>query len=150
MQDFARLALERVAAKVLVLFLDLAEARQDLVHVVGAIRIRHRLVEPFELVVQRADAAAAGNRFVEHAAAGHLLDVLSKVANGQALGNGDVPLVRCLFSRDHPEERGLAGAVRADEAHLFARIELERGIDEKDLPAVLLADSGEGDHGNAE
>jgi hypothetical protein len=27
---------------------------------------------------------------------------------------------------------------------------LEGGIDEKDLPAVLLADSGEGDHGNAE
>ncbi len=91
MQDFARLALERVAAKVLVLFLDLAEARQDLVHVVGAIRIGHRLVEPLELVVQRPDAAAAGNRLVEHAAAGHLLDVLSKVANGQALGTETSP-----------------------------------------------------------
>src|SRR5439155_192789 len=46
----------------------------------------------------------------------------------------------------HPKERCLAGAVRADEADLLAGIELERGIDEEDLLAVLLADAGEGDH----
>ena len=47
---------------------------------------------------------------------------------------------------DHPEERRLAGAVRADEADLFAGVELERGVDEEDLPAVLLADLGERNH----
>ena len=40
----------------------------------------------------------------------------------------------------------LPDAVRADEADLLAGIELERGVDEEDLPAVLLADPGEGNH----
>ena len=35
-----------------------------------------------------------------------------------------------LLADDHAEERGLAGAVRADEADLLAGIELERGVDE--------------------
>jgi hypothetical protein len=34
--------------------------------------------------------------------------------------------------------RGLARAVRADEPGFLARIELERGLDEQDLAAVLL------------
>ena len=45
-----------------------------------------------------------------------------------------------------PEERRLAGAVRPDQPGLLARIELERGVDEEDLPPVLLADVGERDH----
>jgi hypothetical protein len=36
------------------------------------------LLQRLELVVQVAEAAAAGNGLVEHAAAGHLLDVLRK------------------------------------------------------------------------
>ena len=68
-QHLARLALERVAAEVLVLLLHLAEARQDAVHVAGPRRIGHRLLQRLELVVQVADPAAAGDRFVEHRAA---------------------------------------------------------------------------------
>ena len=67
-QDLARLALERVAAEVLVLLLHLAEAREDRDPCRrrapgSAIACLQRL----ELVVQVADAAAAGNRLVEHA-----------------------------------------------------------------------------------
>ena len=51
-----------------------------------------------------------------------------------------------LLADDHPEERRLARAVGADEADLFAGIELEGGVDEEDLPAVLLADARERDH----
>ena len=68
-QHFARLRLERVAAEVLVFLLHLAEAREDLVHVVGARRIAHRVVQLFELVMERADAPAAGDRLVEDGAA---------------------------------------------------------------------------------
>ena len=91
-------------------------------------------------------AAAAGNRLVEHRAAGHLLDVLAEVADGQLLRHRHVAFVRRLLADDHPEQRRLAGAVRADEADLLAGIELERGVDEEDLPAVLLADARERDH----
>ena len=68
-QHFPRLALERVAAEMLVLCLDFAEARQDLLHVIGARRIRHRLIQRLELVMERAHATAAGDRLVEHATA---------------------------------------------------------------------------------
>ena len=46
-----------------------------------------------------------------------------------------------LLADDHPEQRGLAGAVGADEADLLAGIELKRRVDEQDLPSVLLPDS---------
>ena len=105
------------------------------------------MVQRFELVVQIADAPAARNRFVEHRAARHLLDVLPEVADGQLLRDGDLAFVGRFFADDHPEERRLAGAVRADEADLLAGVELERGVDEEHLPAVLLADAGKRDHG---
>ena len=55
-------------------------------------------------------------------------------------------VVGYLLAGDHPEERRLARAVRADQADFFAGIELKRGVDEQDLTAVLLLDAGEGDH----
>ncbi len=107
---------------------------------------RHRVLQRLELVVQVADAAAAGNRLVEHRAARHLLDVLAEVADRQLLRHRDLALVGRLLADDHAEERGLAGAVRADQADLLAGVELEGGVDEEDLPAVLLADAGERNH----
>ncbi len=41
-EHFARLALERIAAEMLVFLLHLAEARENPVHVAGATGIRHR------------------------------------------------------------------------------------------------------------
>src|SRR5262249_4321739 len=90
--------------------------------------------------------AAAVNRLVEHRSAGHLLDVLPEIADRQLLGDGDIALVRRFLADDHPEERRLARPVRADEADFFAGIQLEGGVDEEDLPAVLLADLRERDH----
>ena len=106
----------------------------------GARRIRHRVLQILELVMQIADAAAAGDGLVEHRAARHLLDVLAEVADGQLLRHRDVAFVGRFLADDHAEERGLAGAVRADQADLFARVELEGGVDEEELLAVLLAD----------
>ena len=145
-QHFARLRLERVAAEVLVLFLHVAEAVEDRVHLVGARRVLHGVLQRFELVVQVADAAAAGDGLVEHGAARHLLDVLAEVADGEPLRDRDLAFVGRLFADDHAEERGLAGAVGADQADLLAGIELKGGVDEDELLAVLLVDVGEGDH----
>ena len=93
-QHLARLALERVAAEVVVLLLDLAEALEDLVHLAGAVGIAHRVLERFQLVVQVADAAAAGDGFVEHRAPRHLLDVLPEVADGGLPRHGHLAVVR--------------------------------------------------------
>ena len=111
--------------------------------------IRHGVLQLFELVVQVADAAAAGDGFVEHRAARHLLDVLAEVADGQLLRHGDLALVGRLLADDHAEDRGLAGAVGPDQADLLAGIQLERGVDEEELLAVLLVDVRERDHVNS-
>jgi uncharacterized protein (DUF1501 family) len=42
-------------------------------------------------VVQVAEAAAAGNGFVEHGPPGHLLDVLAEVADGERFGTDTSP-----------------------------------------------------------
>ena len=126
-QHLARLALERVAAEMLVLLLHFAEAaQQDRVHVVGLRRDRQRVLQRLELVVQRAGTAAAGDRLVEHRPSGHLLDVLTEVADRQLLRHRYLAIVRHLFADDHAEERRLARAVGADQADLLAGIELER------------------------
>ena len=106
------------------------------------------MLQRFELVMQVAEAAAAGDGLVEHRSAAHLLDVLAEVADRELLRDRHVALVWRLLADDHAEERGLAGAVRPDQAHLLARIDLEGGVDEENLPAVLLADVGERDHGS--
>ena len=106
------------------------------------------MLEVLELVVEIAEPAAARDGLVEHRAARHLLDVLAEVADGELLGNRDLALVGALLARDHAEEGGLARTVRAHEADLLPGVELERGVHEEDLAAVLLADAGEGDHGS--
>ena len=148
-QHLARLRLQAVAAQVVVLLLDLAEARQHRVHAVRLVGVGHRLLERLQLVVQLAQAPAAGDRLVEDRAALHLLDVLAEVADRQLLRHGDLALVGGLLADDQAEERRLAGAVRSHEPHLLAGVQLERGVDEQELPAVLLADARERDHGKA-
>ena len=146
MENLARAALERVAAEMVVLLLHLAEALENPVHLVGAPGIFERLLQLLELVMQVADAPAAGDRLVEHRAARHLLDVLAEVADGELLRHRHVAFVRLLFARDHAEERRLARPVRSDEPDLLAGIELKGRVDEEDLATVLLADTGERDH----
>ena len=62
-------------------------------------------------------------------------------------GTETSPVVGGLLADDQAEHGGLAGAVGPDQPDLLAGIELERGLDEQDLPAVLLADVVERDHG---
>jgi hypothetical protein len=105
------------------------------------------VIELFELVVQIPDPPAARDGFVQDAASGHLFDVLPEVPDRQLAGNRHVPFIGGLLADDHPEQRRLAGPVRADETDLLARIQLERGIDEEELAAVLLTDVRKGNHG---
>jgi hypothetical protein len=93
-----------------------------------------------------ADTAAAEDRLVEHRSTRHLLDVLTEVADGQLPRHRHVAFVRNLFAGDHPEQRRLSRAIGSDEADLLAGIQLEGGVDEQHLLAVLLADFGERNH----
>ena len=112
----------------------------------ACVGIFHGVLQGFQFVMQIADAAAAGDGFIEHRAALHLLDVLAEVADGQLLGNRDVAFVGSLFADHHAEERGLAGAVGTHQADLLAGVQLKGSVDEDQLLAVLLVDVGKRDH----
>ena len=90
-QHFAGLRFQRVAAEMLVFLLHFAEAREDAIHFVRRAGIVHGVLQRFELMMQIAGAAAAGDGFVEDRAALHLLHVLAEVADGELLGNRDAP-----------------------------------------------------------
>src|SRR5206468_12696051 len=93
-------------------------------------------------------AAGAGaiHHLRDRAASGHLAYVLTEIADGDTAIERYLALVGLLLARDHPEQRGLAGPVRADEADLLALLERRGGFDEEDLVADLLADVIETDH----
>ena len=55
-------------------------------------------------------------RFVDEAAAGVLQAVLRQVADRQARGPDDRAAVGLVEAGQHPQQRGLAGAVRAAQA----------------------------------
>ncbi len=130
-------ALQRVAVELLEARLHLAVAGDDLVHVVGARRIGHRGLELLQLGRDRADRARAVHHLGHRAAARHLADVLAEVADGDAAIDRDLALVGLFLAGDHPEQRGLAGAVGADEADLLALLERRGGLDEENLVADL-------------
>src|SRR5262249_28538636 len=106
----------------------------------------HRVVQVFELVMELPEASAAGDRLVEDGSPGHLLDVLTEVADGELFRDGHVPFVGRFLADDHAEERGLAGPVGPDKTDLVTRVELKGSVDEQNLFAVLLAYSTERDH----
>ena len=62
-------------------------------YVAGPLGVRHGGLEVLQLVVQVAEAAAAGDGLVEHGTAGHLADVLAIVA-AQAADFADNHILR--------------------------------------------------------
>ncbi|MGY4436785.1 hypothetical protein ACVWWO_009262 [Bradyrhizobium sp. F1.13.1] len=126
--------------------LHLAVTRDDLVHLVGLIRVGHRGLEFVQLGRHRTHRSRPVHDLGHGAAAGHLADVLVEIADGDAAIGRDLPLIGRFLAGDHPEERGLACAVRADEPDLLALVEGGGRFDEQYLVAGLLADVVEADH----
>src|SRR5262249_27352100 len=97
----------------------------------------------------QADGSRTVHHFSDRAATGHLADILAEIANRYAAIDRNLSFVGLLLACDHPEQRGLAGAVRPDKADLLAFLEHCGGFDEEDMVAELLADVIEADHGHA-
>ena len=146
-KHLARPALQRVAVQFLEPCLHLAVARDDLVHVIGSVSVSHGGLELSQLGRHGADRTGAVHHLGDGAAAGHLADVLAEIPDGDAAIDGDLAFVGLLLAGDHPEQSGLAGAIGADEADLFALLERRRSLDEEDLVADLLADIVETNYG---
>ena len=145
-EHLARAAFERIAAELLEARLHLAVTDDDLVHLAGTLGVRHRGLKVLQLGCDRGDRPGAVHHLGHRAPPRHLADVLTEVADGRAAIDGHLSFVGLLLPGDHPEQRGLAGAVRADEPDLLALVERHRSLDEENLVAVLLADAVETNH----
>ena len=149
-QHLAGAAVERIAVEGLEAPLHPAVAGDDLLHLVGAVGIGHGGFEHRELGRDARDRAGAVHHRRDDAHPRHLADILAEIADGGAAIDRDLALVGGLLAGDEAEQRGLAGAVGADEADLLALLQGGGSLDEDDLLAVLLADAFEPDHGCGE
>ncbi len=140
-RDFEAVAVELVEA-----VLDVAEARDQLVEVVGARRIGHGELELVQLVGDGRDLAGAGDRLLEHAPPAHLADRLREVADRDPLLDQHAAGVGLLLADDHAKDGRLAGAVRADETDLLAAKRRHRRVEEEDAATMLFGDRLEPDH----
>src|SRR5262249_7493420 len=132
-KHLTRLAFKRVTAEVVVLFLNLAKALENLIHPVRLSGIAHGVLQGFKFVMETSYPSAASDRFIKNRAARHFLNILPEISDGELFRHRHSAVVRRLFAGDHAEKRRLAGAVRADQSDLFTGIELERGVDKKNL-----------------
>src|ERR1700731_4605964 len=95
-----------------------ARERANLLLLVGALEIERRAIAArIDLALAEQDLFVAAGNFLPHT----LLAVervagLVDIAEMHALADRDGALVRLVLPGDHPEQRGLAGAVRADHA----------------------------------
>ncbi len=96
--------------------------------------------------MQIARATAACDGLVEDGPPFHFFHVLAEVADGQLFRDRNFPFVGIFFAHDHAEEGGLARAIGPYQANLFTGVELEGGVNEDKLPAVLLVNVGKRDH----
>src|SRR6266550_699812 len=117
-----------------------ARQRADLLLLVGALEIeRGAIAARIDLALAKQDQLVAAGDFLPHA----LLAVegvarLVDIAEVHAVADRDGAVVRCLLLGDHPEQRGLAGAVRADHADNAARRQLEcQIVDQKPVAKPL-------------
>src|SRR5690606_346408 len=73
--------------------------------------------------------------------------VLTEHAQAGGLRHGHLARGGLAVSREDPEQRGLAGPVRADQPVALAGIELEGGAREEGAVAEALLEVRNGDHG---
>ena len=106
--------------------------------------IRLQLPQP------RFHGAQFGERRVDHLAhcvSGGKAQGLAEMADAaeRVDGDGDRALVRRLLPGDQPQQRGLAGAVLADDGYVFAGFDGERDPVEHGASVVRLRDVPEGE-----
>ena len=77
---------------------------------------------------------------------GDLLDLLGQEAYAQVLAGADLAPVQRHLAGDEPEQRGLARAVGAHQAHAHARLDVQARLVEDHLAAEGFGDVGEVQH----
>ena len=121
-QHLAGAPVQRIAVELVVALLRVPVAGDDLVHLVGAVRIGHGRFQLGHLGRQGADRSHPVDHLDHRAAARHVADILAEIADGHATIDRDLAFVRQFLAGDHAKQCRLARAVRADKADLLAAL----------------------------
>src|SRR5664280_3756463 len=125
-------------------------ARQGayLLLLVGALEIERRAITArIDLALAEQDQFVAAGNLLPHALlAVETVARLVDIAEMHALADRDGALVRLLLPGDHPEQRGLAGAVGADHPDDAARRQFEGEVIDQKPVAEPLGQALEIDH----
>src|SRR6516165_3993679 len=125
-----------------------AGERADLLLLIGALEVERRAIAPrIDLALAEHDQlVAAGNLLPYRLAAIETVARLVDIAEMHGFADRDRAFVRLLLAGDHPKQRGLAGAVRADHADNTARRQFESEIVDQFVLAIAFVDALEIDH----
>ena len=127
--------------------LQVAVAGQHrLVLAFGNRRVAQPLLERVHLGFHREQRAERAGGFLEDGPAGVGQAVLRQIADRQRRRLEDGAAVRLVEPGHHAQQRGLAGAVRAAQAHPLARSDLPGDVVEQDAVAESFREGGELNH----
>ena len=114
----------------------------------GVVAVRHRLLERAQLLLGLDQVAGAGERVLAQGQAAVERRPLVVQGDSRALGEGELAAVDLALADEHPQQRRLAGPVRAGEREPLAPVDGERDALEEQRAGELLAQVGSGDdHG---
>jgi len=102
----------------------------------------HRLLEPAQLVLEGDEIARAGEHVLAQRQAPLEWRPLVVERDPRSLLERELSAVHLGLAGEHPQERRLAGAVRAGERQPFASLDLERDAVEEQRARELLAQVG--------
>jgi hypothetical protein len=114
--------------------LQIAVAFQDLIKIVA--RLSHTVLELVHLVFDLLQMTKGCQRRFVYGRASFKVNVLGKQPQAHTARSDEVTAVGSFFAVEQTKDSGFAGAVAADESHVFAGIYLQRGATQNILSGV--------------
>ena len=140
-EDALHLGVQRVAVRVLVVVLQLGVfVQQPLMLGLAFRRVREIVLDGAHLPLDAQHLGECGLDEIEQRHPRLGVEVLSDMADGHAVRADDLPVIGLFLLQEQAEDRGLAGAVAADEPDVLAGVVLPRDALEDVMRAVTFLD----------
>ena len=147
-QHSADFGFDRIAVAGAELVFDAVVAVGDgVVFGAGVVEFRHAVGQRFQFRFHGAQIVEHRHALGENAAAGEREAILRKISGGSAFGDGERAVVEGVHAGENLHERGLAGAVAADQADAVAGRDEPVRVFEEEFVAETFSGAGKLNHG---
>ena len=147
-QDSADFGLDRVAvARAEFVFQPVIAVGDFGVRRAGVIELRHAVREGFQFRLDGAEVVEHGHALVEHRPSRERQAVLRQVSGRRAFRDRERAVVERVQPGQNLHDRGLAGAVRADQPDAVVARDQPVGVFEKKFVAETFSGGGKLNHG---